>query len=893
MKNFLLKLTFVLVLISLPLLSFSDELKNKDCPSIFSQLQSLNKYWNDFEVDEPLLLERKCFNSHEDLIQTHLKLVVNHLRENAKQGLSKQQLDNRSDMLNILEDYWQEKIFPKNTKHPGQTIPYFVDEFNTACAVGHVMRESGALDIVAKISKETNFAFIENMNYPELRLWAKAYGFTLEELKWIQPAYCDLNGTIDFNDYPLGQFSSNSICFRGLDGGGTPDVAEEFLNKYLSFGPKDRLAFSLTSTFYNYTHWALGIRVKESKKASIDFLHAPSLSALKIVFQGDNMGIIYRGHQHVNFTYTSNRFFTLAVETEKTEDEIRIYIDDSLIYEGEFSETYDFSQGSSPFISELKIESPDNDYVFDIDDITHIYLQNNFCQGDEFLSAPIFESIISTDCQDCQQLTEYTWKDGTHYYLHELTCDISDWDFTTIYSCHGEKIIDCQTTIGGEVCKGFNLEKFKEELNYSRLIWECGNENSFCDFICETISCDDMSFNGQINGSIPDDDCYPAVSFENYACGQSFEGGEVLYHLTDVGYQYISFESESDLQLSIIEACEEDASCIAYLLPGEGRVFEIPSAGAYLIVDSKSDIPSATYEVNLFDVEFRQDTICSGDTLMFFDQELVSVGKYFHILENSVGCKTYVELELISGGTNIWLENSILCIGDTIEVEGVSLYYEGIDEYDYRFIEYLNDQGCLSYIVGELSWVSEFVMAESIYLCEGDFYEWRGNDYTETGNYEEVVLNSGTCDSVFQLIIELKSPTSEVVDTNAIVGTYFAGELINADTTFTKIYVNEFGCEHTVTYYVSIVTSSEEIGQGRTINIFPNPISNKALNIKLENSAALEISIFTMLGQEVYRNNFKTKTDVFQVDLDALTGGTYLMQLVLEGEIYVEKIIIP
>lgn len=48
-----------------------------------------------------------------------------------------------------------------------------------------------------------------------------------------------------------------------------------------------------------------------------------------------------------------------------------------------------------------------------------------------------------------------------------------------------------------------------------------------------------------------------------------------------------------------------------------------------------------------------------------------------------------------------------------------------------------------------------------------------------------------------------------------------------------------------------------------------------------------------MLGQQVYQNSFESKTNEYQLDLAALDSGTYLLQLVLESEIFIEKIIIP
>ncbi len=161
---------------------------NANRPSTYKQLCNLNKYWKQHDDYKDLLQSEEYFESDRALIKLHLSLVENHLRTNYDPNLSLEQLNKRNEGLDILKAYWQNGIFPINTKH-SYTVPYFIDDFNTACAVGHIMRESGAVEIVNMVKALDNYAYIEDMKFPELGEWAKEYGFTVEELKWIQPAY--------------------------------------------------------------------------------------------------------------------------------------------------------------------------------------------------------------------------------------------------------------------------------------------------------------------------------------------------------------------------------------------------------------------------------------------------------------------------------------------------------------------------------------------------------------------------------------------------------------------------------------------------------------------------------------------------------------------------------
>ncbi len=59
--------------------------------------------------------------------------------------------------------------------------------------MGHLIIKTGHEALAKKIEKENNYAYIEDMNYPELLAWADEFGFEIEELKWIQPSYQCVN----------------------------------------------------------------------------------------------------------------------------------------------------------------------------------------------------------------------------------------------------------------------------------------------------------------------------------------------------------------------------------------------------------------------------------------------------------------------------------------------------------------------------------------------------------------------------------------------------------------------------------------------------------------------------------------------------------------------------
>jgi len=192
--------TLILLISCLGLQSITAHANNND--NLYEQLCQLNKYWQNHNLDLPALQEEMSFESERELIQIHLQLVEQHLRTVDVADLTDAQKANRTEGLDILKTYHEKGIFPINTRHE-YTIPYFIDDFNTACAVGHILRESGGVTLATEIANTVNYAYIEEMPYDkELGQWAEEMGFSTQELKWIQPAYSPVADVVVVKNEP-------------------------------------------------------------------------------------------------------------------------------------------------------------------------------------------------------------------------------------------------------------------------------------------------------------------------------------------------------------------------------------------------------------------------------------------------------------------------------------------------------------------------------------------------------------------------------------------------------------------------------------------------------------------------------------------------------------------
>ena len=228
----------------------------KDAPLI-DHLKEVNINWADINSDFLNVYHR--FNSEEDRISTHLQLVIGYLKVQKNHGLDFNQMQKRMGLLNALQVYALKRVYPKNIYHDHR-IPYFIDHNNTACAVGYMIRHSGNDNIGQWVKSKMNNAYLAEIPVGSIDQWAMEFGFTRDELAWIQPGYVpDLSGwtalqegingpaktLIEYNDELIiaGQFNdasgtavNNVVSWNGMNYSTLGDGVNGKVNTSIIFG---------------------------------------------------------------------------------------------------------------------------------------------------------------------------------------------------------------------------------------------------------------------------------------------------------------------------------------------------------------------------------------------------------------------------------------------------------------------------------------------------------------------------------------------------------------------------------------------------------------------------------------------------------------------------------
>ena len=155
--------------------------------TLWDHLVEVNVQWESQITDRSPYLQEIAFGDETERIRMHL-LLVSHLLGERDHDLNADTQAQRTALLKELKQYALEGRFPLNHSLEQRT-PFFIDHQGTACAVGHLLRQSGHGAFANLVREQGNNAYVLDMEYPQLSAWASNYGFTAEELAWIQPGY--------------------------------------------------------------------------------------------------------------------------------------------------------------------------------------------------------------------------------------------------------------------------------------------------------------------------------------------------------------------------------------------------------------------------------------------------------------------------------------------------------------------------------------------------------------------------------------------------------------------------------------------------------------------------------------------------------------------------------
>ncbi len=171
---------FFLSLITLSVLSANTVTKNTD---------SINAIIGDESFFKTFHRSPNQYDSEDLRIKTHLRFVLEKLRQADVSLLTNQQLENRLILLSHLSDYIKAGVFPLNEYSVKSRRPNFIDSHGNICAVGYLVEKTAGRETAELLNSLFQFEYIMKMDSELLDEWLEENGLSKLEAAMIQPQY--------------------------------------------------------------------------------------------------------------------------------------------------------------------------------------------------------------------------------------------------------------------------------------------------------------------------------------------------------------------------------------------------------------------------------------------------------------------------------------------------------------------------------------------------------------------------------------------------------------------------------------------------------------------------------------------------------------------------------
>ncbi|MCQ2343833.1 MAG: hypothetical protein MJ002_02780, partial [Paludibacteraceae bacterium] len=225
------------------------------------------------------------------------------------------------------------------------------------------------------------------------------------------------------------------------------------------------------------------------------------------------------------------------------------------------------------------------------------------------------------------------------------------------------------------------------------------------------------------------------------------------------------------------------------------------------------------------------EEMCHGGSFYFRGRRITAAGTYYDTLTTKHGCDSIIKLVLNYAPTYHFRDTMQICDGDSFDFRGKTYSHAGTYFDSLRTVS-----GCDSIYEIFVKVIPEFHNIEYDTLCSNKTYHWRGKWLTESGVYFDSLKSSNGCDSVYEMRLTMYNPTvhEEYVEVCQGGSFDFRGRRITQPGTYYDTLINVHGCDSIYklvfnvakTYYFRDTT---QICDGETYNFRGRPITKAGI----------------------------------------------------------------
>jgi gliding motility-associated-like protein len=249
-------------------------------------------------------------------------------------------------------------------------------------------------------------------------------------------------------------------------------------------------------------------------------------------------------------------------------------------------------------------------------------------------------------------------------------------------------------------------------------------------------------------------------------------------------------------------------------------------------------------------------SICEGASIDIFGMSVEVAGDYSASFTATSGCDSIHTISLSVLDTVATFGSMMLCQGDSLLLNGDWISQAGI----YPTL-LSSTNGCDSTHYLEVSLIDTLLTEEALSICDGDSLLIFGSYETETGIYQGDFTAINGCDSIHVIELLVNPVHSNTLSMDHCLGdsSLIFGSYETEAGTYEQIYVNQLGCDSTVTIELSVLE---------------NPQTEVDLQPACDSQSNGSISVVPIAGTPPFTYQW-AHTSENQSELLSIPGGTY------------------
>ena len=301
-------------------------------------------------------------------------------------------------------------------------------------------------------------------------------------------------------------------------------------------------------------------------------------------------------------------------------------------------------------------------------------------------------------------------------------------------------------------------------------------------------------------------------------------------------------------------------------------------------------------------ITYLNDEICQGESYNFFGQTVTEAGNYSDTLTSANGCDSIVTLFLTVNPVSIIEITDEICPGGSYDFFGQTLTERGVYHHTLQSVH-----GCDSIFTLTLMVNQTYETPVAAEICEGDVYDFYGQTLTGNGTYTQILSSIHGCDSTITLTLTVNQPAyTQIAETICQGDTFnFFGQDLTAANVYHHTLQTIHGCDSVIELTLFVNPSyatqiADTICEGETYAFFGQnltaagiynhslPTANgcdSSFTLTLTVNPTFNTPVFAEICQGesyLFSNQTLTESGVYYDTLQSINGCDSVITLTLD-----------